>query len=147
MIHIIEYIGKGGIKHAEFNHTRATTPKPGDPIDFGENEGYPFEKRFGRVAKTDHLGTGTIHVCLEHGSAFLGDGYVSISGGPFTNIMPDQLEATYKLKTVGFWNWGNHLPGARRGVGYLIARPLFRLKKRTDEHEARVAAAFKSDTA
>lgn len=144
--HIVEYIGHNKLVHTELDHSRAEHPHPGDVIDFGENEGiYPYTHgKYGRVDSLNHFGTGMIGIICEPGSAFLGENYVTISGGPFDTISPDELEPTYKLYTMRFWNWGNNLPGAGKGVDYYIARPVFRLKPRTDEAKNKVNAAFQS---
>lgn len=133
---IIDSIGSWGLKHSPFTNTRRTTPHPGDPILLPNDT-------IGRVVSTDHLGTGTIHICLEHGSAFLyQNGAVSISGGPFTNVMPDELHPTFESRIVGFWNWGNNFAGAHQGVDYRIIRPLFKLNERTQADKDRVNHAF-----
>ena len=147
MTHIIESVGKWGIRTTEYNESRRTTPRPGDVVAFGENRAYPFEQaRFGRVSDIDCWQTGTISICCEQGSVFLSEsGNVSIGGGPFITVMPDELEPTFKLRPAGFWNWGDHWPAAHQGVDYSIIRPVFRLKLRTAESEARVQAAFATD--
>lgn len=133
MTWIVESIGKWGVK-ATNSSTRLFTPHAGDVIDFGEDERpYPFDKcRFGRI---EHVGPhgfakeGKAHICCEPGSAFLyEDGSVSISGGPFEIIKLSDLEPAVSLKAMCFWNWGNNMQGADQGIGYLIARPVFRYR-------------------
>lgn len=146
---LIESIGKHGVKttHGDLLFMRMSKPKSGDIVDFGENEGtFPFSQRYGRIWSTNHWDTGTMCVCCEMGSAFLrDDGSVDISGGPFVSIMPDELEPTMGLKQGRYWNWGNNMPGADKGVYYTFERPVFRLKKRTDDDKARVNEAFRTD--
>ena len=143
-MYIIEYIGKGGIRHTEYDGSRANTPRPGDVIDFGENKGtYPFtEGKYGRVESINFCDTGLIHICCELGSVFLSDGHVSISGGPFTTVLPEELSITFKTKVVHFWNWGNNSPGGGKGVDYYINRPVFLLDLRTEEVKAKVEKSF-----
>lgn len=145
MTHIVEYIGKDKLIHSEHTSSRASKPHPGDIVDFGDNTEYPFTHgKYGRIDSLNFCDTGTIQVCCEMGSCFLGENYVNISGGPFSIIMPDELESTYELHVARFWNWGNHSSGAGKGIDYYLARPVFRLKKRTPEDEARVKKAFES---
>lgn len=90
---------------------------------------YPFHKEtYGRFDKFGSWVENKWHVCCEPGSVFLSPESVSISGGPFTSISMDQIEPTYTLKLVRFWNWGDLWPGAGHGVDYYIERPVFRLK-------------------
>lgn len=136
-MHIIKSIGKQGVKTNNYR-SRRVTPHPGDVVDFGENDReYPFNTtRYGRIESLDYLGTGKVHVCCNQGSVFLMDsGNVSISGGPFTTIDPAQLEPTFNLKTVRFWNWGDHAPGANQGVEYWLVRPVFRLVTKETQNE------------
>src|SRR3990172_224744 len=120
--HIVEYIGHDKLVHSEMTNSRVSKPRPGDVIDFGKNIGqYPFNHgRYGRVSNVNYCGTGMIMIICEPGSCFLGEGYVDISGGTFDMIGPDELETTYELYTMRMWNWGNHLPGADKGVDYYI---------------------------
>jgi hypothetical protein len=136
--HIIEYIGQNKLIHTDGNilRSRWKKPKPGDPIDFGEdykNNPYPYNTaRYGRVeGKPSWVREDEIHICCELGSAFWGlfeesqKSYVSISGGPFATVKDSDLEPAYILKSTPFWNWGNNMPGGGQGVDYLIYRPLF----------------------
>ena len=143
-MYIIESIGDWGVRTTEYDNLRRATPHPGDVVDFGENQDYPFnEARFGRIDSLDNFGTGTISVCCEQGSVFLlKSGNVSISGGPFTSVMPDELVPTYDLRPANFWNWGDHRPAAHQGVYYTITRPVFVLRKRAQADEERVHKAF-----
>jgi hypothetical protein len=123
MDHVVEYIGKDGIIHSKFDWIRIKTPHVGDLVDFGDS--------LGRIESLDWGMTGKMHVCETLGSAFLGklrDGtiYLSISGGPFRTINPEDLEPTMGAKVVPFWNWGNNGPGGSHGVEYHIARPIFK---------------------
>lgn len=125
---IIEYIGKEGVKTSPAN-SRLIEPKEGDVIEFPETLGYPFDNPFGRIDRLNNVFNSDplqVHICVNLGSVFLGDGYVSISGGPFTHILKSDLKPTGKVKDVNFWNFGDHLPGAGQGVYYTIARPVFR---------------------
>jgi hypothetical protein len=129
--HIIDSIGKWGVKTTPHN-IRMYRPKPGDVIDFGENEGtFPFYNgRYGRIESIDSTYVeGKFHVCCGGASVFLFEsGNCSISGGPFTHIDPADLIPTPALKTVRFWNWGDNGRGAGMGVDYYIARPVFKLR-------------------
>jgi len=135
---IIESISAYGVKTSPARFGRMETPHPGDVIDFGDNIGnFPYtEGRYGRVEEvgTDNpevgwVNAGELHVCCGNASVFLHeDGSCSISGGPFAVIKIKDLEPTNELKTVLFWNWGDHSPGADQGVNYHLARPVFRLK-------------------
>jgi len=132
--HIIKSIGRWGVK-TEPASSRVCTPRPGDVVDFGENEGtYPFLRRYGRIDSLSCFETGKAHVCCELGSAFLHEnGKVSISGGPFALIPLDDLIPTFGTKRVTFWNWGDNYPGGHQGVDYGIDRPVFLLKKQEKE--------------
>ena len=126
--HILEYIGAGKIITTNMRETlsRWKNPQPGDVVDFSKMGGvYPFDKsKFGTIDSIDNQ-SNKISICSHMGSIFLGDGYVSISGGPFEWVSPSRLEGTYQLRTQRMWNWGNNTPGAGMGVDYLIDRPVF----------------------
>ncbi len=145
--HIIESIGRWGIKSTDLNHEpgRLSTPKPGDIIQFYKEPGdkkmffapkalplkdeaiYPLDRaKYGRI---NYVNENEIHVCSHLGSAFLAEsGGVSISGGPFTRINLDDIEPAGTTYNADFWNWGNNSAGAGQGVHFMIARPLFFLK-------------------
>lgn len=129
MTEIVEYIGREKLVHKQYNVTRAATVKPGDFVDFSAMEGkYPYTHgKYGRIQNTHYFDTDDILICCEEGSCFLMEGAVSISGGPFEVVKPHQLEPTYELHVGRFWNWGNNLPGADKGVDYYLARPVFKL--------------------
>jgi len=132
-MNIVESIGKWGVKTTpeQQAHTRMSTPKPGDIIEFTDTE-YPHTSgKYGRIEGMGIWKEGEFHICCHLGSAFLSEnGRVSISGGPFESVKPDDLEPTFKLKYAEYWNWGNNLPGANQGVHYKIARPVFKLIKK-----------------
>ena len=144
--HIIEYIGKDKLIHSKHDHWRMKNPRPGDWVDFGQNQDtYPYiYGRYGRIASVDYLGTGMLSICCEPGSCFLGVDYVSISGGPFTTVHPSELELTPNLHTGVYWNWGNNSPGGGQGVRYHLTRPVFKLRLRTESDRERVRVAFAS---
>jgi len=137
MSSIIEYIGQDKIVHTnnEMIHFRMQTPKPGDVIDFGENykeNPYPFNHaRYGTI-DSDNAFTkpGQFSVCCHMGSIFLGENYVSISGGPFSSIEKTDIQPAFELKIQDMWNWGNNTPGANHGVYYSIERPVFKWMKK-----------------
>ena len=123
--HIIETIGKNGVKTTPFNIRQFQGPKPGDVIEYPEDAPYPYNKAYGRV---DSVEGGKVYICCNMGSVFLTDsGAVSISGGPFSSVWLSDLEFTGELRTVRFWNWGDNSAGAHQGVDYMIDRPVFRL--------------------
>lgn len=127
MNHVIEYIGRDGVKTTPIQF-RAEQPKPGDPIYIPKDmREYPWKWPWARI-EGQGRGPATkeeLHVCCDQGSVFLGDGYVSISGGPFAHIKPDDLKPTLLTKCVRFWNWGDNHSGASQGVEYNIDRPVF----------------------
>jgi len=135
--HIIEQFGKKGMKSTRHDHARASTPRPGDVVDFRLFAGkYPFTH--GRYGRVDSVG-GTlegpegVHVCCGGASVFLNDGgSVSISGGPFICIKRADLGTTSATKAVKFWNWGDHLPGGDQGVDFALYRPVFLLERYED---------------
>lgn len=131
MNHIIEYIGKNGIKTTSWDIRRFQDPKPGDAVLFPENAPYPFnDRRVGRIdsvnGQSGWENEGEAHICCSMGSVFLSDGSVSISGGPFTVVPLDKLEFA-GFKDLPFWNWGNNTAGAGQGVDYVIWRPAWAL--------------------
>lgn len=137
---IIEQISRNGVRSTDVStcKRRFENPRPGDMVDFGDNEGtYPFVsgsrgriETVGTEEQPSFLGPGRTHICCEQGSVFLNyDGSVSISGGPFVCVETTDLEPTYSYELVRFWNWGDNTPGADQGCEYHIARPVFRLKK------------------
>lgn len=129
--HIIETIGKWGVKTTPAEHARYKSPQPGDVIDFGVFQGeYPFNYKYGRIDSRTR-DKGRISVCCGGASVFLNeDGSVNISGGPFHSVNLEDLEPAFELKTVRFWNWGDNGPGGGHGVDYYIPRPIFRLASR-----------------
>jgi hypothetical protein len=134
MSFIIESISKNGIKTSLADLNRYQTPKSGDVIDFGENQGkYPFlHSQYGRIW---HVEGDTVSFCCSMGSAYLFDnGNVDISGGPFSTCKKSELEETYTQHVATFWNWGNNLPGAHQGVDYQISRPVFKLNKKEEDN-------------
>ena len=146
-MNIIESISEDGVKTtpAELAHTRLTHPHPGDIVDLGENEGtYPFTSgKYGRIDDTNSWGTGCISICCEMGDAYLSkDGTVSISGGPFTTVAPEELTPAMFVRSATYWNWGDRGSGAGHGVYYTFERPVFILKKRTEESAHTVTERF-----
>jgi hypothetical protein len=144
--HIIETIGKWGLNTTPAKF-RMDQPRPGDVVVFGDNKEYPFntDSEYGRIADVDFFKTGLIQFCVNGGSVFLRENSsVSISGGPFCTVLPSELEPTYATKVVRFWNWGDNLRGGGQGVDYYLERPVFRLKKRTEETKEKVKQTFNS---
>ncbi len=121
---ITEYVGKDGVESSPLSHGRLTRPRPGDLVQWADGS-------LGRVWEvgTGHCEQDEVHVCDSLGSAFLGRGYVSISGGPFTILKLSELTATMRCELAGFWNWGDNSPGRDMGVEYWLARPVFRVNR------------------
>ena len=109
---------------------RFRTPHAGDPV-VARFDRYPWKKDV--IGRLDNFGSwkdGEWHVCCEGGSVFLFEsGRVSISGGPFACVKPEDLVPTLELHTCSFWNWGDNGPGANHGVYYQIDRPLFEIRE------------------
>ena len=120
---ITEYVGADGVKSSPLSG-RLTQPRPGDLIQWADGT-------LGRVWEvgTGHCAPDEVHVCHSLGSAFLGRGYVSISGGPFTILKRAELTPTLRCELSGFWNWGDNSPGRDMGVHYWLARPVFRVDR------------------
>lgn len=55
----------------------------------------------------------------------LDGGKVSISGGPFRRVHPDQLTFSGQFGLACFWNWGGRPARAHQGVDYILARPIY----------------------
>lgn len=135
MNHIIEYIGKEGVRTTEISgitSNRLETPSYGDPVKAPKEAGYPFgELGLSRLDEfwTRDDGTEMCRVCCSGGgSHFLNpNGTVSVSGGPFCSFPVAFLTPLYQVRSVGFWNWGDNSAGAGQGVNYQIARPTFLL--------------------
>ncbi len=133
MGNIVEVISNEGVKSTSGEHDirkRFETPRPGDPVKF-ESDKYPFNSRpYGRIDGVNNLGSeGEISICCGGASVFLcKDGNVSNSGGPFESVKITDLEPTFDLMSVSFWNWGDNSPGADMGIHYNIERPVFKLK-------------------
>lgn len=139
MIHIIEQLSREGMKTTPIETRRLQGPKPGDPVLFPAGSPYPYgpigsfskggnndAESYGRVDGTEE--DGSILLCCGGASVFLcTNGSVTISGGPFASVAPEQLEYTDQLKVVSFWNWGDNYAGAGQGVDYFIQRPVWRL--------------------
>ncbi len=125
MAHIIETVGKWGVRTSDFQH-RAWRPSPGDPVDVSAFDCYPFlEREWAYIASIDG---DRVSVCIGSCSMFLLEsGAVSISGGPFCGLDLQDLESTHTLKTIRFWNWGDNCRAAHQGVDYFLQRPVFRL--------------------
>lgn len=129
MPHLIEYIGGTGVKTTDLNaiHSRWSTPRPGDVIDFVKMGGvYPFTQ--GRYGTIDYIDKDRVHFCCHMGSIFLSTNGVSISGGPFQSVNINKLTPAFELREQQMWNWGDHSPGADMGVYYRIDRPVFILE-------------------
>lgn len=130
MTRIVEYIGKEGVISSDLNNNRYITPHFGDPVIWEKDSSYPFNKNtYGRVDSLDAWGEkGKISVICEPGSVFLDKSNGNISGGPFYALKnDDKLEATYTVKLVKFWNFGDNFPGAGKGCFYYIERPVFKI--------------------
>lgn len=127
MKHIVEYIGKEGVRHTPLSRARWTRPSPGDAVLLPDGS-YGMIEGLGRGLAMDNQ----FHVCDHPEGVFLflkadGAAGVDISGGPFRHVQPCCLEPIYALRTASFWNWGNNGAGAGRGVYYQITRPVFKL--------------------
>src|SRR6266542_1213006 len=103
---------------------RLAQPRPGDLIEWADGT-------LGRIWEvgTGHCEPDQVHVCNSLGSAFLGRGYVSISGGPFTVLQLGDLTATRRCALSCFWNWGDNSSGAGMDVEYWLARPVFHVDR------------------
>lgn len=131
-MNIIEHIGPEGVTSTSGEYTRATrymTPRPGDPVDISHLNFYPYKGHdVARIASLNAFDTGRLQLCIAGASVFWTSAdSVSVSGGPFENVHPGDLQPTYQTKAVRFWNWGDNSPGGGKGIDYLIERPLFRL--------------------
>lgn len=128
-MNIVEVISDKGVRSTS-KESRLSTPKPGDVVEF-ESKEYPFNSApFGRISGNDGFcNDEEVSICCGGASVFLCEnGDVSISGGPFETVKTKDLEPTFELKAVRFWNWGDNRPGADQGVNYYIDRPVFKLK-------------------
>ncbi len=121
--HIIEYVGGDGVESSPLSG-RLAQPRPGDLIEWADGT-------LGRIWEvgTGHCEPDQVHVCNSLGSAFLGRGYVSISGGPFTILQLGDLTATRRCALSCFWNWGDNSSGAGMDVEYWLARPVFHVDR------------------
>jgi len=119
---ITEYVGKEGVESSPVTYNRMTQPRPGDLIRWADGS-------LGRICEVGagHCRPDEVHVCNSLGRAFLGRGYVSVGGGPFTILKRSELMATMRCELAGFWNWGDNSAGADRGVEYWLARPVFQV--------------------
>jgi hypothetical protein len=135
-MHIVEYIGSEGLKHSRLDAKRITTPHPGDAVRIAEDT-------FGIIGNTNVCNLGIIDICSGPSGVFLGDGYVSISGGPFFYVLPEELEMTAETKIMEFWNWGNLSPHHDNAIYYYLDRPVFNLK-RTPEAKKKIAELLES---
>jgi hypothetical protein len=130
MMNIIESIGSWGVNSTSTTRfrERCQRPRSGDIVEFTDTE-YPHTQ--GKYGRIEGLGTwkeGEYHICCGLGSAFLCEnGHVSICGGPFESVLPEELIPTYDTFRAEYWNWGNNSPGANQGVYYYFHRPVFRL--------------------
>lgn len=134
MNHVVEYIGKEGVRHTPLNRERWERPSPGDAVLLPDGSFGMIEGRGRGLAPED-----CFHVCEKPEGVFLGlkkttmlglkgvTPYVDISGGPFRHVHPSCLQPTHALHTAQFWNWGNNGAGVGHGVRYLITRPVFKL--------------------
>ena len=124
---IIETIGIWGVKTSEADYIRFITPKPGDVIKLKNGK----EGRIEQVGPNDILKEDELIICENEYSVFLlENGQVDISGGPFKKLKKDELKPLHELKLVHFWNWGDNLPGAGKGVDYYLNRPVFAIKNK-----------------
>lgn len=144
MQYVIEYIGKEGVKttptepNPKLLQYRLESPYSGDLVEIPKDlQRHPFRGKYGMVwlhhkgfdGRPEH-----VCICCALGSAFLNsDGTVKISGGPFSTLPREWLKPTYSVEWVDMWNWGDHSPGANRGVDYKILRPVFRLTNHPSE--------------
>lgn len=118
---ITEYVGKSGVRSSTFDHDRASHPRPGDLVLW-------IDGTYGMIESIGKWADNEAQVCSNQGSAFLGEGYISISGGPFFSIPLAELEPApmLGLHAAHFWNWGDNQAGASMGVDYTLMRPVFR---------------------
>lgn len=132
MTHIVEYLGKEGVRSTPYDHHRIAHPKAGDLVEWPNGKIGRLETRFDPNRPKAYVDEpGDWLTCCEMGSAFLGwaeerdEPYLSISGGPFITINERDLQS-HGLHVARFWNWGDNDIGAHQGVEYLIVRPLYR---------------------
>jgi hypothetical protein len=133
--HIIEYIGKSGVRTTPME-IRMTRVRAGDIIEVPEElRKYPISYRHCRIATIED---GVAMIVDGMGSAFLlENGACSISGGPFFSVPVQFLKPKNELHTATYWNWGDNLPGADRGVNYHIQRPVHTLTDHPDNFKYR----------
>lgn len=143
-MHIIETIGRWGVKTTPYDYSRQTKPHAGDVVEFSEElRRYPVSRRWCRIASIDTK-SGMVSIVDGSGSAFLDEnGHVSISGGPFFSVPLESLEPTHSLHRDRFWNWGDNLPGAAQGVDYHLDRPVFKATKHPYDYATRHATSEK----
>jgi hypothetical protein len=144
MTHIIETIGKWGVKTSPYRNWRRIRPQAGDIVEFGDDmRRYPVSCRHCRINHID-AESGMASIVDGMGSAFLSeDGSLEISGGPFFSVPLESLEPTAELHRARFWNWGDNSPGAAQGVEYHLDRPVFRATEHPDDHAIRYATTEK----
>lgn len=133
--HVIESIGKWGVKSTPIRH-RLAQVKPGDAISIEHLTAYPFLNRSWATVSDVDKKTGRVSMCIGSCSTFINeDGSVSISGGPFHGCDIAELVPMYVLRPQTFWNWGDNFPGAQQGVEYIVPRPVFTLEPKESINE------------
>jgi hypothetical protein len=127
--YLIDTITREGLKKSFLTPGRYEKPRPGDPVKLGD----------GIIGMVD-AGAGWIEqdgsqvmVCKGVMGAFMGDGFISISGGPFEVVDIDRLKPTFELYAAKFWIWASY-PQGSGGVNIWIERPLCELKGENEGH-------------
>lgn len=101
-------------------------PQPGDAVKLVGDHRYSDRYTSGMVEGIPDYDKGKVHVCLGGVSAYRNGSYLSISGGPWVTISPNNF--TYVgTKDVWFWKWGRHGRGARKGEHYKLTVSLWEL--------------------
>lgn len=132
-MHIIEYIGKEGIRTAKDPYTRIKSPHSGDLIGWGKNaEDNTRWKGTGRFSGNfDPSHYFTIEACDNLGSAYLTQsGNVSISGGTFPLLFPWEIESTHLTQYAPYWNFADKGSGGGNGCEFQMPRPYFTIRYR-----------------
>jgi len=123
-------------KEIPVTRQRLITPHVGDVVEYISRDG---TLRTGIIYLQGALGVNSLYnICLGAYSIYLDyDGSVSVSGGPFTYAVADDLIPERRIKKIIMWNWGNNIPGLNRGTKFLASRPVFMLSN-TDKTNALV---------
>lgn len=140
MRHIIEYMGRDGLKTTDLEmiHSRWSTPREGDVVDFSLMKGeYPFTQgQYGTISAIgrEFCDKDELMMCCHMGSIYLSwddkdkTPCVNVSGGPFHSAKINRLKPAYALRIQRMWNFGNNGAVAGGAVYYNIERPIFILQ-------------------